>query len=64
MISDLLNENFEYGYPHSNAFLQFRLKMECCKPQKAAIHQTMQNNDVKLFLTVYRSIAGYTVANF
>ena len=22
------NENFEYGYPHSNAFLQFRLKLE------------------------------------
>ena len=22
------NENFEYGYPHSNAHLQFRLKLE------------------------------------
>ena len=23
-------ENFEYGYPHSNALLQFRLKLEGC----------------------------------
>ena len=23
-----LNENFEYGYPHSNALLQFRLESE------------------------------------
>ena len=23
-----LNENFEYGYPHSNAFLQVCLKLE------------------------------------
>ena len=22
------NENFEYGYPHSNALLQFRLESE------------------------------------
>ena len=22
------NENFEHGYPHSNAFLQFELKLE------------------------------------
>ena len=26
------NENFEYGYPHSNALLQFELKLERCKP--------------------------------
>ena len=26
------NENFEYGYLHSNAFMQFRLKLEHCKP--------------------------------
>ena len=26
------NENFEYGYPHSNALLQIHLKLECCKP--------------------------------
>ena len=56
----LQNENFEYGYPHSNAFLQFRLKLEHCKPQKAARHPTICDviNDVKLFPT------GYTVANF
>ena len=24
------NENFKYGYPHSNALLQFRLKLEGC----------------------------------
>ena len=29
------NENFEYGYPHSGALLQFCLKFERCKPQKA-----------------------------
>ena len=28
------NENFEYGYTHSNAFLQFYLKSERCKRQK------------------------------
>ena len=32
------NENFEYGYPHSNAPLQFHLKFERCKPHKAARH--------------------------
>ena len=36
------NENFEYGYPHSNALLQFRLKFVI--------------NDVKLFPAVYRRI--------
>ena len=52
------NENFEYGYPHFNAFLQLCLKLECCKPHKAARHQTQCDviNDVKLFLTVYRRI--------
>ena len=35
MISERIsdNENFEYGYPHSNALLQFPLKLEYCKPQ-------------------------------
>ena len=33
------NENFEYGYTHSNAFLQFRFKFEHCKPYKAAHHR-------------------------
>ena len=52
------NENFEYGYPHSNAFLQFRLKLERCKPHKVARHPTKCDviDDVKLFLTVYRRI--------
>ena len=52
------NENFEYGYPHSNALLQFCLKLERCKPQKAACHSTICDviNDVKQFPTVYRKI--------
>ena len=49
------NENFEYGYPHSNALLQFCLILECCKPHKAACHQTKCDiiNDVKRFPTIY-----------
>ena len=52
------NKNFEYGYPQSNALLQSRLKLEHCKPHKAAHHPTKCDiiNDVKLFLTVYRRI--------
>ena len=34
------NENCEYEYPHSNALLQFELKLERCKPHKAARHPT------------------------
>ena len=34
------NENFEYGYPHSNALLQFLLKFKRCKLHKAAHHPT------------------------
>ena len=34
------NENFEYGYAHSNALLQSRLKLECCTLHKAARHPT------------------------
>ena len=34
-------KKIEYGYPHFNAFLQFRLKLERCKPQKAARHPTI-----------------------
>ena len=34
------NENFEYGLIHSNAHLQFRLKLEHCKPHKAKRHPT------------------------
>ena len=52
------NENFEYGYPHSNAFLQFRLKMERNKPHKAARHSTKCDvtDDGQLFPTVYHRI--------
>ena len=54
------NENFEYSYPHSNALLQFGLKLEHCKSHKAAHHPTKCDviNDVKLFPTVYRRICS------
>ena len=50
------NENFEYGYSLSNAILPFCLKLERCKPHKAAHHQRKCDaiNDVKIFPTVYR----------
>ena len=52
------NENFEYGYPHSNALLQFRLKLERCELHNDAHHPTKFDvfNDGKLFPTVYRRI--------
>ena len=52
------NENFEYGYPHSTALLQFELKLERCRSHKAARHPTKCDviNDVKLIQTVYRRI--------
>ena len=52
------NENFEYGYPHSNALLQFHLKLERCKPHNSARHPMKCDdiNDIKLFLTVYHRI--------
>ena len=52
------NENFEYGYLHSNAFLQLRLKLERCMQHNAARHLTKCDviDDVKLFPTVYRRI--------
>ena len=52
------NENVEYGYPHSNALLQFRLRFERCKPRNTARHPTKYDviNDVKLFPAVYRWI--------
>ena len=62
MISEPIStENFEYGYPHSNALLQFDLKLEHCKPHKAAGHPTKCDviNDVKLFLTVYHSVTNF-----
>ena len=50
------NENFEYGYSYSNALQQFELKLEHCKPLKAAHHLMKCDviNDNKLFLTVSR----------
>ena len=53
-----LNENVEYGYPHSNALLQMELKLECCNPHKSARHPTQCDviKDVKIFPTVYRRI--------
>ena len=52
------NEKFEYGHPHSNVLLQFRLKLERCKPHNAACHPTKRDviNDVKMFSAVYRRI--------
>ena len=52
------NENFEYGFPHSNALLQFPLKLKRCKPHKATCHPRICDivNNVKLFLTLYRRI--------
>ena len=52
------NENFEYGYPHSNALLLFPLKLERWKLHKAARHLTIRDviYDVKQFPTVYRRI--------
>ena len=52
------NENFEHYYPHSNALLHSRLKLEHCKLHKAAHHPTKRDiiNDIKLFPTVYRRI--------
>ena len=54
------NENFEYGYPHSNALLQSHLKYKRCKPHNAARRPKSDViNDVKLFSTVYRRIYMY-----
>ena len=51
-------ENFEYGYPQTNALLQFHGKLECCKPHIVARHPMKcdQINEVKLFHTVYHRI--------
>ena len=45
-------------YPHSNAILYLRLKLERCKPHNAVRHPTKYDviNDVKLFPTVYHRI--------
>ena len=51
-------ENFGYGYPHSNAFLEFCIELEHCKPHKAERHPTIYDviDDVELFQTVYRMV--------
>ena len=57
------NEKFEYGYPHSNALLQFRPQFELGSRIKPHVIQ----RDVTLLMTsnYFRQyIAGYTVANF
>ena len=67
MISRRLSENMPpqmkilTSYPHSNTLLQYRLKLEHCKPHNATRHPTKCDiiNDFKLF-----PMAGYTVANF
>ena len=53
-----LNENFEYGYLHSNAFPHVRLKLEPFKLHKAARQPTICDifNDTKLFPTVNHRI--------
>ena len=58
----------EYGYPHSNALLQFCLKFERCKPQKAARHPTICKviNDVKQcpsrkYLTLSNQTSRYKI---
>ena len=62
MISDCIFDhippqikNFKYGYPHSNALLQFFAQIEALQ---AARHPAICDviNDVKLFPTVYRRI--------
>ena len=42
--NDIPMEKIEYGYPHSNALLQFCLKLERCKPHKALRHPTKSSN--------------------
>ena len=52
------NENYEYGYPHSSALLQSRLKLEPRGALQDAHHPTKFDkiNDIKLFPTVYHRI--------
>ena len=43
--------NFEFGYPRSNALLQFLLKLKRCKLHKAKRHPIICDliNDIKIF---------------
>ena len=65
MISECISDDippqmkvFIYVYPHSNALLQFHLKLEHCKPHNTTRHPTRCDiiNDVTLFPTVYPRI--------
>ena len=49
---------FEYSYAHFNALLQYRFKLERCKPHKAARYPTKCGviNDVKILPTVSQDI--------
>ena len=52
------SETFEYGYPHSNALLQFCLKLECCKPHKAPHHpknSILQDILLQIFDLIYQN---------
>ena len=64
-ISDAIppqNDNFEYGYPHFNVFLQFHLELDCCKRHKATGHPT--KCDIIYDVNFRQYITGYSVANF
>ena len=54
------NENFEYGYPHSNAFLQFLSQIGALQAAKRR-HIIQLINDANYFR---QYIPGYTVENF
>ena len=60
------NENFEYGYPHSNALLQFCLKLERCMSHNAACHPTKcaVKRELMTANCSFQYIAGYTIAIF
>ena len=60
--SYLPNKKIENGCLHSDALLQFELKLERCRLHKAACHPTKCDviNDVKLFRTVYSRIFSCT----
>ena len=62
-ISNDISPQMKILNPHSNAFLKFRLKLERCKPHKAARHPTLC--DLIITSNYFRQyIAGYTVAIF
>ena len=57
------NENFEYGYPHSNAFLQFHLNLSVAsRINPHVIQRNVMYVMTSNFFPQY--ITGYTVAIF